>query len=124
MDVALNVRGMQYVAEAIAQGWGISPEVIAKDFQPFNNGKYTRDMDGYTSQMYCQSPEDEIKISTTTTLIICYDKTIIVDRPICELYLVNCNVTIRGKGIAKVHLYNSSVVNIDERIIVESQKDY
>lgn len=123
MDVALNVRGMQYISEAIAQGWGVSPEIITKDFSPFNNGRYVYN-DGYTSTMYCQSPEDEIKIGTTTALIIDYDKTIIVDRPICELYLVNCNVIIRGKEMAKVHLYNSTIINTDERVIVESQHEY
>lgn len=110
MDVALSIRGIEYLCNAIAQGWGISPEVIAEEFAPFNNGRYVRDKDGYTSCMYCR-PEEDIHVTTTAALIIDCKKEIIIDKPVCEIYLVDSKVKITGEGRAKVYLYNSEITN-------------
>lgn len=125
LDVALSAGALTWVCEMIARG-ELPPEKVRREFAPFLDGRYVRDkeIDGYSSTLWCYTDDYEIKIDSTAALIICCNKTIIVDRPICELYIVNSNVVIRGKGIAKVHLYNSSVVNPDERVIVESQKEY
>lgn len=123
LDVALSGGALPWICDAICKGH-IKPEEIRKDFANFNEGRYVRDMDGYTSTLWCYPDNVEIKIDSTTALIICHNGEIVVDRPICELYLVHCDCIIRGNGIAKVHLYNSSIVNPDERVIVESQKEY
>lgn len=108
MDVALSIRGIEYIATAISQGWGISPEVIVRDFPMFINGKYIREADGYSSAMYCNF-DGEIDITTTCALIIAHKGVIRVDRPLCELYIVNSDVTFEGDGIARLYLYNTSV---------------
>ena len=118
MDVVLNVRGVQYLANAIFDGWGMSPELIAEDFKPFNNGRYTY-RKGYTSQMYCLPEEDTITIDSTVTLIIGFNGIVVIDRPVCELYLVNCNCTIDGKGIGYVYAYDSEVEHPNVPIVVK-----
>lgn len=123
-DLACDVNSLAYLADMIARGYGLSPEYLLKEFGQFLNGKCIYNKDGYSSCIYCLPEECEIRPDTTACLIICHDGEIVVDRPICELYLVYCDCIIRGNGIAKVHLYNSSIVNPDERIIVESQKEY
>lgn len=123
MQIALDANAMPWMAESICKGWGLTPEYIAKEFAPFNNGRYVRS-DGYTSAMYCRPPEDEIDITTTAALIIDFKGTVIVDRLISELYFVNSNVTINNGGIVKVYLYNSNVINPDAHVIIESKKEY
>lgn len=110
MDFCLSGWGCDYVATAISEGWGISPEAIAMDFAPFNNGGYVRDKDGYTSAMYCR-PVDAVHVITTLSLIIDCDKDVIIDKNVCELYIVNSKVRVTGKGRAKAFLYNSEITN-------------
>ena len=123
MDIALNVRGIEYLSESIAQGWGISPDVIAKDFQMFNNGKYTYNK-GYTSQMYCLPPEDEIHISTTVALVIGFNGVIVVDSPICEIYIVNSNCSFAGDGLPYIYAYNSRISHPDKLIHIRKNVSY
>lgn len=108
IDFALGAWGCDYLATSIAQGWGIDPQEIKKEFEPFNNGKYVRDKDGYTSKMYCLPETNKITIDTTLTLIIGFKGTVISERP-CELYLVNCEARIIGIGGVVVQSYNSTV---------------
>lgn len=122
IDVALSIRGIEYIATAIAQGWGISPDVIERDFPMFINGRYTRDKDGYTSQMYCRY-EGKIDITTTAALIIGFDGVIKADRP-CELYIVNSTAMITGNGIPKVYAYNSKIEHPYTPIEVRVDKAY
>lgn len=114
IDLALSGFGCDYAATAISEGWGISPEVIADEFSMFNNGKYTREKDGYTSQLYCLPQTDEITINSTLTLIIGFKGTIVIpEYRICELYICDSEVNIYGKGRAEVYLYNSVIKNKD-----------
>lgn len=114
IDLALSAFGCEYVANAINEGWGISPEVIAEEFSMFNNGKYTREKEGYTSQLYCLPDTDEITISSTLTLIIGFKKLVIIpEHRFCELHICDSEVSIYGKGRAEVYLYNSVIRNKD-----------
>lgn len=110
IDIALSSWGCDYVATAIQEGWGISPETIAEEFSSFNNGRYTRVKDGYTSQLFCQTTAETITIETTLTLIIGFFGKIIIpdDRP-CELYIVDSAPTIIGASRAVIHSYGSRV---------------
>lgn len=110
IDIALSSWGCDYVAKAIHEGWGMSPEVISEEFAPFNNGRYTRDKDGYTSRLFCRSDLETIIVETTLTLIIEYNGIILIpeDRP-CELYIVDSSPTIIGASRAVIHSYGSRV---------------
>lgn len=106
-DLACDVNSLEYIADMIARGYGLSPEYLLKEFGQFMNGKCVYEGEGYTSCIYCLPEDVEIRLHTTSCLIICHDGEIVVDRPIAELYIVNSDVIIKSKGIVKAHLYNS-----------------
>lgn len=119
IDLALSARGMEFVARAVAEGWGISPSEICSTFAPFNNGKYVRDKDGYTSAMYCSCGKDgdlaEINATTTAILAIGFIGTInIPNNRICEMHLVNCKCYIKGEGKANVYAYGGTEIYNDK----------
>ena len=122
IDLSLDANGMQWTAEAVAKG-ELPIEVIANDFKPFLNGKYTRNENGYASQIFCQPPEDSIKVTATATLIIGFKGKVVVDRP-CELYLCNSDVTIVGMAIPSVYLYNSTIINDNCFVEIFERKEY
>lgn len=122
IDLALDANGMPWVAESVAKG-DLPIDVVANDFKPFLNGKYTRIGNGFTSRIYCQPPEDSIKIETTATLIIGFKGKVIVDRP-CRLYLCKSDVTIVGMMTPEVYLYNSTIVNDNCFVNVAERKEY
>lgn len=122
INLALDANGLPWVAESVAKG-ELPIEVIANDFKPFLNGKYTRIGDGFTSQIYCRPPEDKIEITTTATLIIDFDGVVKVDRP-CELYIVNSKVMIVGNGNPQVYAYNSEVEHPNLPIKIVEDKKY
>lgn len=125
MDVALSIRGIEYITRAIAEGWGISPIVIEEEFKPFLNGRYKRSADGYTSSLYCGFKGDTIKIDTTVTLVIGFNGTI-VPPVIGELYLCNCkDIRLQGDGAVLAYLYNSNIVSTDKcEVRIKENKRY
>lgn len=126
MDVALSIRGIQYIAGSIAEGWGLSEEYIANEFKPFNEGRYIRELDGYTSALYCCPEDVDVTIKTTSALIIGHDGTITIpkNRP-CELHIVNSDVQIQGDGNGVVYLYNSVISNrASAPVIVKEDNKY
>lgn len=108
MDMALSVKGADYLCDAIGKGWGISPQEISSRFASYINGKYTLDNDKYTSAMYCQYNGS---IECKTTLLTIIECNIEVDVPeyhICELYACRkCNVKVKGKGQLLVITYGN-----------------
>lgn len=118
MDLALSAQGLDYVANAIGQGWGISPRLIMDKFGSFNNGRYVyRSPRGYTTAMYC-GYRGKLICELTAMLII--DSDIEIEIPsycICELYVTGVTkITLTGSGRCKVRVYGDStevdVVNI------------
>lgn len=106
MDLALSIRGIEYIARSIFEGWGLDADYISKEFGQFCNGGYVRQGEGYSTILYCQYPND-IHINETAALIIDCHGLIRVDRSISELYIVNSNVTVNGRAF--VYSYNSDV---------------
>jgi hypothetical protein len=108
MDLALSAKAMPYIARAIAEGWGVSPDFISTEFEPFLNGRFIYHGDGYSSVMHCQNPD--VYIHTTAALIVdCHG--VVETNRICQLYIVNSDVKLTGYGRAIVHLFNSTVDN-------------
>ena len=103
MDLALDVNGTIYLCNAIANGWGLSPEFIEDKFAPFINGKYDNDKNGYTAQLYCGYNGEITKQTTLLTLINCDARVCIPRNHICEINAV-CNTKIRLYGGGKVKL--------------------
>lgn len=100
MDLALTIRGTQYLWKAMREGWGPSQELIQNEFAPFINGGYIRRQDGYTSAIYCGVNPNEITVDTTVALIIGHKGDIIIPRNhLCEIYLYNCDAHIICYGM-------------------------
>ena len=36
IDIALSIRGIEYIAKAISEGWGIDADTICREFASFN----------------------------------------------------------------------------------------
>lgn len=124
MDIALSIRGIEYLTRSIAEGWGISPSVIEEEFAPFLNGGYKRYANGYSSSVYCGYRGDTIKIDTTVTLVIGYNG-IIIPPVIGELHLCNSNVRLQGDGAVVAYLYNSNIVSSDKcEVRIKENKKY
>lgn len=112
IDIALDANGLSFVANALAKGY-LTAEYICSEFAPFNNGKYVRDKDGYTSAMYCGEGENEIFATETAILAIDFVGDIRIPKNrICEIHLVNSKCYIVAEGKANVYTYgNSEVLN-------------
>ena len=108
MDMALGIKGADYLCNAISKGWGISPDEITKRFKGYLNGRYVFDNGKYTSTMYCQCSDDTIECETTLlTLIECKNITLnIPQNHICRIFTcVKCSIDIRGKGSCEIVCY-------------------
>lgn len=107
MDIALSAKGSDYLCDAIAKGWGASPQEISKRFAPYINGKYTLDK-GYTSTMYCQYNGSIVCETTLLTLIECNIEVEIPEYHVCEIYACGkCNISVTGKGQVLVVTYGN-----------------
>lgn len=107
MDMALSAKGSDYLCDAIAKGWGISPKEISRRFAPYINGKYTLDK-GYTSTMYCQYNGSIVCETTLLTLIECNIEVEIPEYHTCEIYACGkCNISVKGKGQVLVVTYGN-----------------
>ena len=107
------------MAEMICKGYGLTPEYISKEFAPFNNGRYIRQNDGYTSAMYCLPEDKEITIETTSALIVGHNGIVTIQKNrICELYICKSNVQIQGEGKGVAYLYDSVISNPDTALVV------
>lgn len=108
IDLAFGVKGVDYICDAIAKGWGISPDYICENFSRYINGGYTYE-DGYSSKMYCRYKGDIVCEDTILALIDC-DVTIeLPEYHICQIYATGCcNINIVGKGEAIVVAYGKA----------------
>lgn len=128
IDLALSIRGIEYIAKAISEGWGIDADTICREFAPFNCGKYVRDKDGYTSAIYCSDGKEDCiaEINATTTAILVIDFIGTINIPInriCEIHLVNSKCYIKGDGRGNVYLYgDTEIYNEDDAPIKLEQQ--
>lgn len=117
VDMAFGVKGVDYLCDTIAKGWGISPDVICGRFGSFINGRYVSEQNGYTSKMYCKHTGN---IKADTTLICLIDSDVVLDIPnasICEVYSTGkCKITVFGEGRAAFVCYG----NPDDIVITGS----
>lgn len=101
VDMGFGVKGLDYLCDTIAKGWGLSPDVICDRFHNFINGRYISHQKGYTSKMYCKY-EGEIKADTTAVCLI--KSNVRLDIPqwaICEVFCtLDCHIEVTGEGRA------------------------
>lgn len=71
MDIALDANGVEFLADSVSFGWGMAPASLANDFHDFINGRYQREKDGYTSELYVNHASPITLRSTITLAIGC-----------------------------------------------------
>lgn len=114
VDMAFGVKGVDYLCDTIAKGWGISPDVICERFGSFINGRYVSEQNGYTSKMYCKFIGN---ITADTTIVTLIDSDVVLNVPntsICEVYCTGkCRISVLGDGRAVFVCYgNPEDINI------------
>lgn len=118
IDLALSIRGIEYIAKAISEGWGIDADTICREFAPFNYGKYVRDKDGYTSALWCSFKEEspaEIYAEQTALLVIGFIGNIYIPKNrICEIHAVNSKFNAYGDGVLRLKSYGEVEIYNEE----------
>lgn len=117
IDLCLSIRGIMFLAKAIAEGWGIDPDTICNEFPRFIDGGYVRAADGYTSSIYCTPNNNdtphlaEIVTSTHAVLIINFiGRVILPNNYVGELHIVNSKCYILGGGKAVAYTYGDTEI--------------
>lgn len=77
IDLVLDSNGVEFLADAMTFGWGVSPEFILREFPDFINGHYQRKKGGYTSELYVK-PHGVIKLRSTITIIVGGEANVVV----------------------------------------------
>ena len=106
-DLATDSNGIPYICESMVEGWGITPDFISEKFKTFINGRYISQHNGYTSAMYVEKFFIEPLVVSTTNVIVmaCEGVIEIPENIVCNLFIVNSNVVIRGLGECYVKKY-------------------
>ena len=95
IDLALSTKGVDYLCDSIAKGWGISPQYICDNFNVFINGNYISLQNGYDSEMYCRYKGE---VLARTTVISVLESEIEIKIP--KSYL--CHIYVAGKSKVNV----------------------
>lgn len=104
MDMCLGVKGMDYVCDAYAKGWGMDKEAFTTEFKNFINGKFVYDAEGYSSEMYCGF-NGNVEIKTNCLMILDSDVVFTVQNGFSYQIFASgrCNLTFKGN--AKIYLF-------------------
>lgn len=108
VDVAIDVNGIEFMADSIAFDWGLSEEFLVTEFDEYINGKYRRIKDGYSSELHVGEGNNTISVVSTLNLFA-YSKNITIYVPqdsFCRIYLAKCsNVRIKNDGKFELCVY-------------------
>lgn len=106
MNMALDANGVEFMADSIAFGWGLSKEYLMKEFGDFINGKYQRNKGGYKSRMYV-GYEGDITIDSTITLLVgCKGKVIVPCSMVGNIYICGgCDIDVKNDGVVYLYTY-------------------
>ncbi len=114
IDLLLNINGIEYMFEAMRDGWGVSYEFISETFTPFINGKYIAYNKKYDAELYCKYNG---KITARTTILAVIDSEIEINIPLDKYPLIyavsGSKITLTGEGRGKVYLYGD--IELDNR---------
>lgn len=109
VDMALDSNGVEFMADSIAFGWGLSKDFLLKEFGDFTNGKYQCHKNGYTSEMYIGA-HGVIEVKSTLILVAyCTGiKICIPEHMACKVYICGgSNVCIENQGRAEIYVFGS-----------------
>jgi len=105
-NIALSAQGIEYIAAAVADGWGLSIDYFKDEFGSYINGAKKRDENGYTSSLYVDF-NGTIEQRTTLLLIVSCKCTINIEEfHACEIYVCgNSDVNIVNKGYCAAYVF-------------------
>ena len=119
VKIATDAQGVEFFADSIAFGWGLSKEYILREFSAFINGNYLVIENGYTSEMFIDAPQANIKPRSTISLFAWCNCTLTLRKGfIGKIYVCGgSNITIKGEEGAKCELYvigNDNTIKITD----------
>lgn len=107
-DMATDAKGMDYLCDSIAKGWGISVDEICERFGAYINARYVTECNGYNSCLYARY-KGEIEAKTTLIGLLDCDVDLAVgEDAFCEVYCSGkCDIRLSGKGRAVFVCYGN-----------------
>ena len=106
VDMALDANGVEFMAKSVAEGWGLSKDYILDNFGDYVNGKYVRDKDGYTSEIYVGYGGDILQRATLNLFVRCNTSILVPEGSVCKIYVCGVsNVRINCAGKCYVYVY-------------------
>lgn len=106
MDIALDANGIEYMAEMLNEGWGLTPGYICKEFADYINGRYEKSYNGYKTAMYVMYDGELTASCTAYLLASCNMKVVIPENCVCRLFIcAGSNITIDCEGDCEVYCY-------------------
>ncbi len=100
-EAATDIQGIEFLCNAIGQGWGMATADIERLFGSYINGRYIRDIDGYKTAVYCNY-SGEVTVNATVMCFIDSHVTLFMpDSTLCKLYVAgDSEVRVTGGGTA------------------------
>lgn len=117
VDVGLDANGVDFLCASCSGGWGLTTGFIRENFAGFINGHYTRNKDGYTSELYVGYRGAILQSSTITTVLGGQIEIMIPKINICKIYVAaGSDVTIKCDGVCELYVYgDTNTINITGR---------
>lgn len=109
VNMALDGNGIEFMADSIAFGWGLSKEYLQREFGDFMNGNYQCIEKGYTSEMYIGVSGVVCARSTLLLVGYCNDFKVVVPKNMaCRIYMCGgSKVNIENRGHAEIYEYGT-----------------
>lgn len=116
IDLALSAKGVDYLCDSIAKGWGISPQYMSNSFNAFINGNYVSLQNGYDSEMYCNF-KGTILARTTIIAVLASDIEIVIPKfSICHIYITDkSKVKVKGEGECVLICYGDNIETASDK---------
>lgn len=116
VNTALDSNGVEFMADSIAFGWGLSKEYLMREFGEYMNGYYQRSKGGYTGELYVGA-HGVVKLKSTITLVA-YCDDLEIDVPehfIGQVYICGgSKVRIENMGTIELYEYGTNDVEYFE----------
>ena len=112
VNMALDSNGIEFMADSIAFGWGLSKEYLQGEFGEFMNGLYQCREKGYTSEMYIGA-HGVVSVKSTLVLVgYCKDLEIhIPEHTVCRIYVCGGS-RVRVENMGECELFEYGADNI------------
>lgn len=107
--MALDAKGIDFMADSISNGWGVSTDFLNANFPDYVNGLCIANPNGYTSSMFVDS-RTGIDIKTTLVLLVSCACDVSVAKDIMtNMYVCgNGKVHIHCEGYCQIYLYGDT----------------